>query len=141
MKAGIRRKAFALGSWHGVLNRVKQMLRLLADEHFNADIVRGILRRNSAIDFIRVQEVGLGHTGDPEILAWAAQERRVLFTHDITTMTVYAASRIASGSGMPGLFEVSRAVPIRQAIDDILLIAKCSLVGEWENQIIYLPLR
>jgi hypothetical protein len=41
---------------------------------------------------------------------------------------------------MPGVFEVSRAVPIGQAIEDILLLFECSLEKEWEGQIYYLPL-
>jgi hypothetical protein len=35
------------------------MLRLAADENFNNDIVRGILRRNPAVDIVRIQDVGL----------------------------------------------------------------------------------
>jgi hypothetical protein len=42
---------------------------------------------------------------------------------------------------MPGVFEVSREVPVRVAIEDILLLAECSLDGEWNGQIRYLPLR
>jgi hypothetical protein len=42
---------------------------------------------------------------------------------------------------MPGVFEVSRDVPLRTAIEDILLLAECSLEGEWEGQVRYLPLR
>jgi hypothetical protein len=42
---------------------------------------------------------------------------------------------------MPGVFEISRAVPIGQAIEDVLLLAECSLESEWEGQIRYLPLR
>jgi hypothetical protein len=41
---------------------------------------------------------------------------------------------------MPGVFGVSRAVPISQAIEDILLLADCSLDDEWEGQVRYLPL-
>ena len=41
---------------------------------------------------------------------------------------------------MAGIFEVSRDVPIGVAIEDILLLAECSLDEEWENQILYLPL-
>jgi hypothetical protein len=41
---------------------------------------------------------------------------------------------------MPGVFELSRRVPLGQAIDDILLLAECSVDGEWEGQIRYLPL-
>lgn len=42
---------------------------------------------------------------------------------------------------MPGVFEISCKVPIGAAIEDILLIAECSLAGEWEGQVRYLPLR
>ena len=42
---------------------------------------------------------------------------------------------------MPGVIEVDRSVPLRVAIDDILLLAVLSESGELEGQIIYLPLR
>ena len=54
------------------------MLTLLSDENFNADIIRGLQRRIPAIEIIRVQEIGLASTPDPEILARAALEGRVL---------------------------------------------------------------
>jgi hypothetical protein len=74
------------------------------------------------------------------VLEWAAKERRVLLTHDVSTVTRYAYERVRAGQPMPGVFEVSRAVPISQAIEDILLLAECSLDDEWEGQVRYLPL-
>lgn len=117
------------------------MLRLAADENFNSDIVRGLLRRDPTLDIVRVQDVGLSGADDPIVLEWSAQEGRVLLTHDVTTVTRYAYERVETGKGMPGVFEVSRAVPIGRAIDDILLLAECSNDGEWEGQVHYLPLR
>ena len=35
------------------------MLRLLSDENFNGEIVRGLFRANPTIDLVRVQDVGL----------------------------------------------------------------------------------
>ncbi len=64
----------------------------------------------------------------------------MLLTHDVTTMTRYAYERVRADQPMPGVFEVSRAVPIGLAIEDILLLAECSLEGEWEGQVRYLPL-
>lgn len=61
--------------------------------------------------------------------------------HDVSTLTRYAYERVEAGKPMPGIFEVSRKVPIGVAIEDILLIAECSLEGEWEGQVRYLPLR
>ena len=70
------------------------MLRLAADENFNNDIIRGLLRRVLDMDVVR----------------------------------------------MPGVFEVSRDVPIGRAIEDILLLVEYSLDCEWEGQVRYLPL-
>ncbi|MEJ6487317.1 DUF5615 family PIN-like protein [Nostoc punctiforme UO1] len=47
------------------------MLRFLADENFNNQIVRGILRRNSNVDIVRLQDVGLTEADDPTVLEWA----------------------------------------------------------------------
>ena len=117
------------------------MIRLLADENFNNNIVRGLLRREPEKDIVRVQDVGLSGADDPTVLEWAAQAERILLTHDVTTITRYAFERIKSSKPMPGVFEVNRMGPIGVAIEDILLIAECSLPGEWEGQVRYLPLR
>jgi len=116
------------------------MLRLAADENFNNDIVRGLLRLRPELDIVRVQDVGLSGAGDPAILEWAAQEGRVLLTHDASTVTKYAYERVRASRSMPGVFEASRDVPIGRAIEDILLLADYSLDGEWEGQVRYLPL-
>jgi hypothetical protein len=56
------------------------VLRLVSDENFNADILRGLYRRRPDLDVVRVQDVGLSATPDPEVLAWAAGEGRILLT-------------------------------------------------------------
>jgi len=117
------------------------VLRLAADENLSNDIVRGLLRRKPDLDIVRLQDVGLSGADDPTILEWAAQEGRVLLTHDVSTLTRYAYERVEAGKPMPGVFEVSRRVPIGVAIEDILLIAEYGLEGEWEGQVCYLPLR
>jgi predicted nuclease of predicted toxin-antitoxin system len=40
------------------------------------------MRRQPDIDIIRVQDVGLSGEDDPIVLEWAAQEGRILLTHD-----------------------------------------------------------
>lgn len=62
-------------------------------------------------------------------------------SHDVSTITRYAYDRVEAGKRMPGVFEVSRSVPIGVAIEDILVLAECSQEGEWEGQVRYLPLR
>lgn len=116
------------------------MLKLLADENFDNNIVRGLRRRNSNIDIVRVQDVGLSGEDDPTVLQWAAQENRVLLTHDVATITRYAYERLAQDLPMSGVIEVGVDAPIGRVIEDILIIWECSLEGELEGQIQYLPL-
>ena len=117
------------------------MLLLAADENFNGDIVRGLLRHRPTLNIVRLQDVRLSGAEDPVVLAWAAQEGRVLLTHDVSSITRYAYERIQAGQPMPGVFEVSRDLPVGRAIAEILLLAECSLEREWEGQVRYLPLR
>jgi predicted nuclease of predicted toxin-antitoxin system len=77
------------------------MLLLVSDENFNNDIVRGLLRRKPDLDIIRVQDVGLRSQDDLTILEWAAQERRVVLTHDAATMTYFAYERVRAGKSIP----------------------------------------
>jgi hypothetical protein len=117
------------------------MLLLVADENFNNDILRGLLRRDPSLDIVRIQDIGLTHAPDPDVLEWAAKENRVLITHDRNTITKFAYQRVMDGKSMPGVIEVDRSVPMQVAIDDILLLAVVSERGELEGQIVYLPLR
>jgi hypothetical protein len=117
------------------------MLKFAADENFNLHVINGVLRRLPAIDIVRVQDAGLEGADDPTVLEWAASEGRVLLTHDVNTVTAFAYERVAQGLAMPGVFEVSLKVPVSMAIEEILLLAACSLEGEWEGQVKYLPLK
>lgn len=116
------------------------MIRLAMDEDFNGDILRGVLRRRPDVDVVRVQDVGLSGANDDAVLAWAALEGRVLLTHDVSTMTRHAYARVAGGLLMAGVFEVSQSLALAVAIDEILLLAECSIEGEWAGQVRYLPL-
>lgn len=117
------------------------MLRFVADENFNNDILRGLLRRKPDLDVVRVQDIGLRNTDDKVILEWAAQEKRILLTHDVTTITEFAYQRIRQGKPMPGVFEVRGKRPFRTVIEDLLLLVELSEEGEWDNQVYYVPIR
>ncbi len=116
------------------------MLRLLSDENFHGDIVRGLFLRAPNLDLQRVQDVGLRQLEDPEILEWAAQNDRILLTHDRATIPDFAYDRILKSQRMPGAFIVNNQMAIRQAIDEILLLVDCTQQSEWSNIILYLPM-
>jgi hypothetical protein len=56
-------------------------------------------------------------------------------------MSKYAFDRVNEGLPMPGLIEVSQNIPIGEAIEELVLLAECSLENEWHNQVLFLPLR
>lgn len=117
------------------------MLRLIADENFNNDIVRSLKLASPDLDLVRVQDVGLRKKDDPTILEWAAREGRILLTHDIRTIPHFAYERVRDGLVMPGVLEIPRTLSIGSAIADIMLLAQASNETEWQNQVIFLPLR
>lgn len=117
------------------------MLRCLADENFDGDLFRALMRGQADLDILRVQDVGLAGIEDPEVLNWAASNGRVLLTHDVTTMTYHAYERVREKLPMPGVIEVSLSAPLPEVIEDLLLLINLSTTGEWEGQVLYVPLR
>ncbi len=115
------------------------MPAFLTDEDFNGDTPRGLRRLRPSLDIVRVQDVGLSSVGDPVVLEWAAQQGRMILTHDKNTMTKYACQRVDANLPMPGVCEVARTPSIGQVIEDIIVLAECSHAGEWEGQVIFLP--
>ncbi|HYP39712.1 MAG TPA: DUF5615 family PIN-like protein, partial [Chloroflexia bacterium] len=98
------------------------MLRLAVDEDFDNDLIRGLLRRKPELEILRVQDAGLSGASDPTVLNWAAQENRVLLTHDVNSMTKHAYERVQAGHPMSGVFVVRQAAPFGVVIEDILLL-------------------
>jgi hypothetical protein len=116
------------------------MLRLAAEENFNAQIVRGLLRPSPELDIVRIQDAGLSGADDPTVLGWAADEARVVLSHDVSTMTRWAIERISAGEPMPGLVEVSIRAPIGTVIEDVLFLATAGLPSDCAQRILYIPL-
>jgi predicted nuclease of predicted toxin-antitoxin system len=61
------------------------MIRFLADADLNEGIVAGCLRREPEMDFLSANEADLEGVPDPEVLALAAAEDRILVSHDFHT--------------------------------------------------------
>lgn len=78
---------------------------------------------------------------DPIILEWAANENRILLTHDVTTITNYAYDRVRDGKYMPEVFEVKLNSSLRVVIEELYLLILGSSEGEWENLVVCVPLR
>src|SRR4051812_21284068 len=102
------------------------MLRFLADEHISKGMISGALRREPALDFARLHEVGLLHAKDETILEWAASQDRIVVSKDHNTLVGHAYARVAAKLPMPGVLMLKEHVTIGQAIEAILIAALAS---------------
>jgi hypothetical protein len=116
-------------------------MRFLADENFNGDILHGLLQANPDLDILRVQDTEMYRTPDPQLLEWAAQENRILITHDKKTIPGHAFERVAAGLFMPGVIEIKRDEPLSELIAGLLFLMEAGLPEDFENQVRYVPMR
>lgn len=114
-------------------------VRYQADADLNQAIVTGVLRREPTIDFQTAFAARLDRVKDLDVLAIAAQQERILVTHDRKTMPLAFAEFLTSNQSS-GVIIVSRKLPIDAIIDDLLLIWAVSSSEEWINRIAKLPL-
>lgn len=101
----------------------------------------GLRRREPLLDIVAVQEIGLREVDDPQVLEWAAQEGRIVVTHDVSTFADFAYARIAKGLRMPGVIEIPESVPRSVIIEELILIADASEPDDWDSGVVYIPLR
>ena len=73
------------------------------------------------------------------MLALAAHAGRVLVTHDRKTMPKHFAEFIGHTTSS-GVIVIPQKLPVRAAIEDLLLIWTASEAEEWHNRIQVLPL-
>ncbi len=116
-------------------------MRFLADENFNNDLLRALKNVIPDLDVKRVQDTEVFRADDPRVLEWAAQEQRILLTHDVRTMPGYAFERVVAGLPMPGIIEVRRDIPIKEAIEELRLLMEAGTNSDFDNQVRYVPLR
>jgi Domain of unknown function (DUF5615) len=116
------------------------MLRLLADENFNGRILRALKRQIPNLDVVRVQDTRLSGADDPTLLQFAADEKRVLVTHDQETLVGHAWQRVRSGMTMSGVIVAPTDYPIGKVISDLELLLLAGQPKDVEQQILFIPL-
>ena len=113
-------------------------VRFLGDANFNQRIVRGLLLREPAIDFVLPEAVIPEKTPDTRVLDLAESLGRVLVSHDVSTMPVWFDQCVAQRR-CAGLILVPDKLSIRDAIEELLLIWHATEAGEWVNRKLRLP--
>ncbi len=114
-------------------------VRFQADADLNAEIVTGVLRREPSIDFQTAEEANIRRLLDPEVLAFAAREHRLLVTHDRRTMPRHFAEFLQHHTS-PGVLLIAQSVSVGVAIEALVLVWMASESAEWRNLIVELPL-
>jgi len=78
------------------------VIPLLVDQNFNERIVRGLRRREPALDLLHVHEIGLSAAADPVILERAAVEGRIL-TRSMMRFTITRIRQAVAPCRSPGV--------------------------------------
>src|SRR5438045_502542 len=84
---------------------------------------------------VRVHDVGLLSAEDPDVLAWANDNDRIILTHDGATIPHFAWQFMGIEHGMAGVFVLNDRMPVGAAIEEILLIDGCSEQSEWIGRV------
>jgi predicted nuclease of predicted toxin-antitoxin system len=116
-------------------------MRFAADENFNGKILDSLKRRLPEIEIVRVQDTELYQSSDSEILAWAAQQERILLTHDVQTLVDDAYARVRAGLPMPGVIHVSATISIGDAVDELEVLIGAGTSEDFDSQVKHVPLR
>lgn len=75
--------------------------RFLFDQHVNAPALRQL--RRAGIDVVHVAEVGLSEADDPDVLAWAAREDRIVVTRNYRDFAPLVDAYGRQGMDFPGV--------------------------------------
>jgi hypothetical protein len=78
-------------------------------------------------------------TPDPDILHWIESHDCMLVTNNRATMPVHLRAHLAQGRHVPGIVQLPRRMDVGVILTDLLLIWGASMPGEFQDQIVYLP--
>src|SRR5262245_17814211 len=114
-------------------------VKFQADADLHQALVRVIVRREPAIDFQTAKAARLRGLSDPDVLAFAAREDRIIVSHDQSSMPIHFADFIMTEVS-PGLIIVPQTVALSVAVEELILIWAASEAQEWVNRITFIPL-
>ena len=109
-----------------------------ADNDLRKAIVRGAVRREPRMNFRSAQAARLDRVPDPEVLAFASVEGRILVSHDFQTMPRHFR-QFTQGRRSPGVLLVRQDLPVGEAIETLLPIWEASEADEWVNRLCLVP--
>lgn len=116
------------------------MKKILADQNFTGAILEGLRSRLPELDIVRTEDLGIKRFRDEQILEWAAENERLIVTHDAKTFVKEAYERLAAGSTFNGVVLVPASLTIGTAIEELVVLFLCTADDELNDRVIRLPL-
>ena len=113
-------------------------LQFQADNDLDQRIVTAVRRLGPAVDFQTAPTLGLHGLSDAEVLALAAEQGRVLVSHDRRTLPDHFRRFIASRMS-PGVIIVSQRLSIGRAAESLYILWAASEAEEYVNVVYDLP--
>jgi hypothetical protein len=117
-------------------------IKYLMDENVVPAYAKQMRQKRSDLVIWSVGAVGAPGLGtlDPEILIWCEEYDFILVTNNRKSMPGHLRDHMAVDRHIPGIFLLNPEQSLGQNIDELLLIADGSIDGEYQDQIIHLPL-
>jgi hypothetical protein len=117
-------------------------LNLLLDENLSPHLRTAIARKCPSVAIWVVGDPGAPPrtSADTDVLLWCDAHDFALVTLNRSTMPVHLAAHVASGGSVPGIFVLRPDLSLGQVADELTLVCEASVPGEFENQIVHLPL-
>jgi hypothetical protein len=114
-------------------------IRFQADADLRIPIIKGLKRREPAVDFTTAHEASLAGLDDRAVLKLAASKGRVLVSHDVSTMPK-AFSLFIQETTSPGVILISQELSYREAIEGLRRVWSNTEAEDWQNVLSFLPL-
>ena len=106
-------------------------IRYYADENVSKAVINGLRQRG--VNVLSVPEAGRLAASDEEQLAFALEEKRIIFTHDDDFLKL-----AASGVDHAGIVYSSQQTPIGDVIRGLMLIYEMLEPADMHNQVEFL---
>lgn len=123
------------------------MLKFLLDEDTPGPLEGAIRRHNLRPDRLPVDAVRVGRPGappagtlDPDVLAWAEAEDRILVSRDFNTLAQHLADHLAAGRHSSVVLLLRPGHSYAQVIDELEVIAHAGSPDDFRDRVQFLPL-
>jgi hypothetical protein len=120
-------------------------IRFVIDEHLRVILLDTIRRHNATggrpIDATEVGEppdLPLG-TVDPDLLAWAERNGRIVVSLDANTLAGLFYDQLAAARHLPGLFLVRRGAPLGAIVSFLEFATHSGDPADFADQVTYIP--